>query len=177
MSAIEIIVVTAVTVLLLGPTTHRMLVGRVCPSCRNGRLRCTGQTLFIPEGSMPTWKCKQCGTSYCQPQLDDLERGSLRMTTSWYVSVGAAFVTFCVTVLSFVVLTYLGVGLGGTNFEDAVYLGSVWGVVGACPIGLLVRSFQSPKLAWFLLCLGAWWVVSTIFYIRFIGQSQGAELA
>lgn len=173
MSAIEIIVVTAVTVLLLGPTTHRMLVGRVCPSCRNGRLRCTGQTLFIPEGSIPTWKCKQCGTSYCQPQLDDLERGSLRMTASWYASIGAAFVTFFVTVLTFVVLTCMAVGLGGTNLEEAVYLSSAWGVVGACLIGLLVRNFRSPTLVSFLVCLGAWWAVSTVFFIRFIGQSQG----
>lgn len=80
MSVAEYLVIAAVVVLLLGPDVYREFVGPACPSCGRRRLRCTGQTLFVPEGSMPTWKCKHCGARYCQAELDALKRRHLDET-------------------------------------------------------------------------------------------------
>ncbi len=70
----EYLVIAAVVILLMGPYVYREFVGPVCPNCGRRRMRCTGQTLFLPHGSMPTWKCKHCGARYCQAELDAIQR-------------------------------------------------------------------------------------------------------
>ncbi len=64
------ITMVALTTLFFCPGFVSRWKGRRCPNCKT-RMRSTGQTHFVSEGSFPTWQCRGCGARYYGDQPRD----------------------------------------------------------------------------------------------------------